>query len=142
MNRIIAACLVAALPICGAQAQSAAPPGFGHGARVSEVYQHPLPDLPGMSLKGVLVEYAPGGGSPAHTHARSALIYATVLQGAVRIQLNGGPVRVYTRGQNFTESPGDRHDISQNASDSEPATLLAVFVVRTDDVPLTTPIGR
>ena len=36
------------------------------------VYQHELPNVPGKSIKGVLVEYGPGGYSPGHTHAKSA----------------------------------------------------------------------
>jgi hypothetical protein len=49
---------------------------------VTLVYKHELPNCPGKSIKGVLVEYGPGGYSPAHTHAKSAFIYATVLEGA------------------------------------------------------------
>jgi quercetin dioxygenase-like cupin family protein len=55
-------------------------------AKVTVAYQHALPGLPGKSIKGVLVEYGPGGYSPSHTHARSAFIYATVLEGEVWAQ--------------------------------------------------------
>lgn len=109
------------------------------GAKVTLVYEHPIPDMPSKSLKGVLVEYEPGGYNSAHTHARSALIYATVLEGAVLSGINGGEVKTYTKGQSFTELPGDLHDVSSNASQTEPAKLLAVFVVDTDDRNLTTP---
>jgi len=109
------------------------------GVKVTLVYQHELPDVPGKSVKGVLVEYEPGGSNPSHTHARSALIYATVLEGTVVGQINGGPVRKYKKGENFTELPGDFHNISANGSDTEPAKLLAVFVVNTDETELTTP---
>jgi len=53
--------------------------------------------------------------------------------------VNGGETKTFTAGQNFTELPGDRHDVSANASKTEPAKLLAVFVVDTDDTALTTP---
>jgi quercetin dioxygenase-like cupin family protein len=86
----------------------------------------------------MLVEYGPGASSPAHTHPASAFIYATVLEGAVRIQVNGGPVTVHRAGENFVEMPGDHHDISANASDTETAKLLAVFVVNTSDTKLVT----
>lgn len=109
------------------------------GAKVTQVYEHAIPEMPGKSLKGVLVEYEPGGYNSAHTHAKSALIYATVLEGAVLSGINGGEVKTYTKGQNFTELPGDLHDVSSNASQTEPAKLLAVFVVDTDDKALTTP---
>jgi quercetin dioxygenase-like cupin family protein len=45
-------------------------------------------------MKGVLVEYGPGGYSPGHTHAKSAFIYTTVLEGAIRSQVNDGPVTI------------------------------------------------
>jgi quercetin dioxygenase-like cupin family protein len=84
----------------------------------------------------VLVEYPPAATSPAHTHPHSAFIYATVLEGAVKSQVNDGPVKVYTAGQSFAEMPGDHHSVSENASTTEPARLLAVFVVDTAETKL------
>jgi quercetin dioxygenase-like cupin family protein len=110
-------------------------------AKVTLVYQHELPNVPGKSIKGVLVEYGPGGFSPGHRHPRSAFIYATVLEGAIRSQVNDGPVTTYEAGQNFSELPGDRHRVSANASDTKPAKLLAVFVVDTAETELTTPLS-
>lgn len=106
-------------------------------AKVSLVYDHELPTVPGKSVRGVLVEYGPGGYSPGHTHPSSAFIYATVLAGAIRSEVNDGPVTTYTAGQNFTELPGERHLVSANASETEPAKLLAVFVVDTNETQLT-----
>src|SRR5215208_5423557 len=103
------------------------------------VYEHALPNVPGKSIKGVLVEYGPGGSSPAHTHPNSAFIYATVLEGAMRSQVNDGPVITYHAGESFSELPGDRHGVSANASNTEPMRLLAVFVVDTSETTLTTP---
>ncbi len=111
-------------------------------AKVTLVYQHELPNVPGKSIKGVLVEYSPGGYSPGHTHAKSAFIYATVLEGAIRSQVNDGPVTIYKAGESFSELPGDRHGVSANASETEPAKLLAVFVVDTSEKVLTIPLGK
>lgn len=111
-------------------------------AKVTVVYDHVLPNAPGKSIKGVLVEYAPGGSSPAHVHAKSAFIYATVLDGAIRSQVNDGPAKVYKAGENFSEMPGDVHAVSANASTTEPARLLAVFVVDTNDTVLTSPAQK
>jgi quercetin dioxygenase-like cupin family protein len=108
---------------------------------VTLVYQHELPNVPGESIKGVLVEYGPCGYSPGHTHPKSAFIYATVLDGAIRSQVNDGPVTTYKAGESFSELPGDRHSVSANASETEPAELLAVFVVDTNETELTTPFG-
>jgi quercetin dioxygenase-like cupin family protein len=132
---ILSILLAAALPFGSANAEAPK----AKNAKVTQVYQHELPNVPGKSIKGVLVEYGPGGYSPGHTHARSAFIYATVLEGAIRSQVNDGPETVYTAGQNFSELPGDRHGVSANASKTQPAKLLAVFVVDTNDKELTTP---
>ncbi|CDX17528.1 conserved exported hypothetical protein [Mesorhizobium sp. ORS 3324] len=112
------------------------------GENVKLVYDQPLPNVPGKSMRAVLVEYEPGGTSSAHTHPKSAFIYATVLEGAIRSKVNDGPVTTYHAGQGFSEFPGDRHGVSENASATEPAKLLAVFVVDTDEKELTTPSGE
>jgi quercetin dioxygenase-like cupin family protein len=112
----------------------------GEAAKVTLVYEHELPNVPGKSMKGVLVEYGPGASNEAHTHPPSAFIYATVLEGAVRSQINDGPVKTYRVGESFTESPGDRHLVSANASTTEPARLLAVFVVDTTAKELVFPL--
>jgi quercetin dioxygenase-like cupin family protein len=135
MKRILLSVLVASLPCAGVHAETPT----AKNAKVTLVYQHELPNVPGKSLKGVLVEYGPGGFSPGHTHPRSAFIYATVLEGAIRSQVNNGPETIYKAGQNFSEMPGDRHGVSANASKTEPARLLAVFVVDTKEKELTTP---
>ena len=111
-------------------------------AKVTLVYDHALPNVPGKSLKGVLVEYGPGVATPGHIHPKSAFIYATVLEGAIRTSVNDGPAVVYKAGQNFSEFPGDRHTLDENASKTEPAKLLAVFVVDSDEKELLTPIKK
>ena len=119
-------------------AAMAATPALAHDDKVTVVYDQPLPNVPGKSMKGVIVEYEPGGTSPAHTHPDSAFIYATVLEGAIRSQVNDGPVVTYRAGENFSEFPGDHHGVSENASKTQRARLLAVFVVDTDETELTT----
>lgn len=107
---------------------------------VKLVYDHPLPNVPGKSMRGVLVEYAPGGSSPGHLHPKSAFIYATVLEGAIRSKVNDEPEVTYRAGESWSEYPGDRHSVSANASATEPARLLAVFVVDTSDTELVLPL--
>ena len=109
-----------------------------HGDKAALIYDHPLPNVPGKSMRAVLVEYEPGGTSAGHTHPKSAFIFATVLEGAIRSQVNDGPVTTYRAGESFSEFPGDRHGVSENASATEPAKLLAVFVVDTSETELTT----
>jgi len=55
---------------------------------------------------------------------------------------NDGPVLTYRAGQNFSEMPGDRHTLEENASKTEPAKLLAVFVVDMDEKELLTPLKK
>lgn len=102
-------------------------------------FNNPIPNVPGKSLLAVVVDYPPGGRSSPHHHARSAFITAYVLQGAVRSQVDDGPVKVYHAGEYFTENPGAHHRVSENASKTEPAKMLAIFVLDTGDVPLSTP---
>jgi quercetin dioxygenase-like cupin family protein len=138
MKRILLSLLVAALPFGGVLAQSQTPPGAKN--KVTVVFQHELPNVPGKSVKGILVEYGPGGFSAAHMHPKSAFIYATVLEGAIRSQVNDGPAKVYKVGQNWSEQPGDKHRVSANASDTKPAKLLAVFIVDTNDKDIVLPL--
>ena len=138
MKRILCSLLVATLPFGSILADAPK----ANNAKVTLVYQHALPNVPGKSIKGVLVEYGPGGSSPGHLHPKSAFIYATVLEGEILSQVNDGPVTTYKAGQSFSELPGDRHAVSANASKTKPAKLLAVFVVDTNETELTTPFGN
>jgi quercetin dioxygenase-like cupin family protein len=74
-------------------------------------------------------------------HLRDRANYAIVL-GAIRSQINDGPVTDYKAGQSFSELPGDRHVVSPNASKAKPAKLLAVFVVDTNETELTIPLAN
>jgi quercetin dioxygenase-like cupin family protein len=129
------------IPILIAACFALATPAAAHdsGETVTPNFAHALPTIPGKSLKAVVVDYAPGGASPAHAHAKSAFIYAYVVSGAIETQVAGQAARVVRAGESFYELPGAHHLISRNASTTEPARLLAVFVVDTDDDTLTTP---
>ena len=105
---------------------------------VTETYRKPIPNLPGKSLVSVTVTYAPGAGSKPHRHAKSGFAYVYVLAGQVRSQVDDEPVRIYRAGESFHENPGAHHRVSENASETEPAKLLAVFVVDSTETTLTT----
>jgi len=85
-----------------------------------------LPDVPGKRVNIVRVTYAPGGYTPAHRHAGSVTAYVTA--GTIRSQLAGGAVDTFKAGESFFEPPGAIHLVSENASSTEPAELVAVFV--------------
>jgi quercetin dioxygenase-like cupin family protein len=85
-----------------------------------------LPNVPGKRVTIVRVTYAPGGYTPPHRHAGSVTAYVTA--GTIRSQLAGGPVESFKAGGSFFEPPGAIHLVSENASITEPAELIAVFV--------------
>jgi quercetin dioxygenase-like cupin family protein len=93
----------------------------------SIVMSQKLPDVPGKTLTGLLVHYEPGGKTPKHQHPGSVMAF--VVSGAVRSQNSAaGPARVYRAGEAFFEPPRSEHLVSENASLTEPASLLAIFV--------------
>jgi len=90
----------------------------------------------------VVVAYPPGGKTPPHVHARSAFITGYVLSGAIRSKVDNGPDHVFKAGESWTEQPGAHHGMSENASATEPASLLAIFVVDSDEKALTTVVDK
>ncbi len=125
MIRTLVGAACACLTLAGAQPAAA----DGPTEQVSPRFAKALPNVPGKSLVAVIVNYPPGAASRPHLHARSAFIYAHVLSGAVETQLEGEPLRTVRAGDSFHEAPGAHHIVSRNASRTEPARLLAVFVV-------------
>ena len=139
MNKIalllaVGASLLATNVSAVAAEETNAPP-----SKVTQIFDRELPNVPGKSMRAVLVEYGPGAASPSHRHPKSAFIYATVLEGEIRSKVNEGSERVYKAGESWTEMPGDHHLVSGNASATEPAKLLAIFVVDTADKELVIP---
>ncbi len=120
---------IAAAGIAGAQAV---------GEQAKPVFSAALPNVPGKSLTAIVVTYAPGGKSVKHHHAGS--VFAYVLSGEIRSEVSViGQAKIYKAGESFFEPPGSEHLVSENASATEPASLLAVFVaddgatLKTDD---------
>jgi quercetin dioxygenase-like cupin family protein len=109
---------------------------------VKPVFEHAIPNIDGKRMVALVVTYPPGGKSTPHHHAGSAFIYAHVLSGAIRSQVDDEPAKVFQVGEGFYEVPGSHHRISENASDRNPASLLAVFIVDSKDTPLTIPDNK
>jgi quercetin dioxygenase-like cupin family protein len=127
-------CTVLGLTLAGAPAGSAL-----ELETAKLVFQRAIPNIPGKNLVAVVVNYPPGGKSQPHRHAKSAFIYAQVLTGAIRSAVGTEPAKVYQAGESFHEEPGAHHRVSENASETQPASLLAVFIVDAEDQPLTIP---
>lgn len=125
------ACVLAALLGVGAAL------ALQNDATVTKVAEVKLPNVPGHTLTAEVVKYQPGGKSSVHHHAGS--VFAYVLTGSIRSQNSAtGPARIYKAGETFFEPPGSDHLISENASASEPASLLAIHIAE-DGAVLTKP---
>ena len=117
----INAASVAIEPLCA----SAEPTGSKLDV-VEPIGSYALPNVPGKRVTIVRVFYGPGGFTRPHRHSGSVTAYIT--KGEIRSQLGGGPVETFKVGQSFFEPPGSTHTVSANASNTEPAELIAVFV--------------
>jgi quercetin dioxygenase-like cupin family protein len=132
---IAAACATLAISMAGSVSAR-----NDEGQTVRKNFEAAIPNIPGKSLIAVEVDYALGAASAPHTHAKSAFIYAYVILGAIESKVNDGETRIYRAGESWSEPPGATHSISRNASNTEPAKLLAVFVLDSNDKALTTSI--
>jgi quercetin dioxygenase-like cupin family protein len=95
------------------------------------VFKHDLPNLTmdDWEVTVSYVDYPPGRVGAAHHHAGFVLAY--VLEGAVVTRISGqGEEKTYTVGQMFYEQPGATHEISKNASQTQPAKLLAMIFAK------------
>src|SRR5882672_4722637 len=116
--------MIASGRVAGAQTPAAAPP------RPPVFVQ----DLPNVSLEGwevtvSHVDYPPGRVGTMHHHAGFVLAY--VLEGSVITKISGqGEEKTYNVGQMFYEQPGATHEVSKNASQTQPAKLLAMIFAK------------
>ena len=118
---MIDAASTAIAPLCASSAQAGSPED-----KVELIGSYALPNVAGKRVTIVRVFYGPGGFNRPHRHAGSVTAYIT--KGEIRSQLGGGPVETFAVGQSFFEPPGSTHLVSANASATEPAELIAVFV--------------
>lgn len=108
------------------------------GGKTRAVFTHDLPDVTtaGWAVTAVEVSYGPGEQTPSHRHPGITIAY--VLEGEIRSRVGDQPEKTYKAGQMFLETPGQLHSVSQNASNTEPAKLLAVLLAEKGEQ-LTTP---
>ncbi|MEU4673066.1 cupin domain-containing protein [Amycolatopsis sp. NPDC023774] len=105
---------------------------------LTPLIQQALPNVQGKTFTSAIVTLPPGSRAAPHRHGE-AFVYAYVLDGTVRSQLEGQPVTTYQQGQNWIEQPGAHHVLTENTSATERARLLVVFVadpgaaLKTDD---------
>lgn len=120
-NRLAAVLLLVTSPAL------ASPPEETLEETVVPLVTQSLPGIAGKRFTAAVVTFPPGARAQAHRHG-SAFLYAYVLEGVVRSQLEGQPVQTYRTGQGWTEQPGAHHLLTENASTRTPARLLVTFV--------------
>ena len=91
-----------------------------------------------QEVQMLTVEYAPGEASQPHRHSGHTFVY--VAQGTVVMQVEGGEELTLTVGQTFYENPQDIHTVSKNASSTESAKILVLFL-RPKGAPPTLPVN-
>ncbi|HEX7931603.1 MAG TPA: cupin domain-containing protein [Paraburkholderia sp.] len=131
-----AATLAASALIGASQAALAAAPAVAHET-ITPAFAEAIANVPGKKMTALVVDYPPGGKSSPHRHGH-AFVVAYVLSGAIRSGVDGGEAHVFHAGEHWTEKPGAHHTVSENASDAEPAKLLAIFVADKNDDKLVT----
>jgi quercetin dioxygenase-like cupin family protein len=94
--------------------------------KVTSLMSKDLPEHPGKEALMITVEHAPGGASVMHRHNAHAFVY--MLEGSVVMQLKGGQQVTLTPGQTFYEGPDDVHLLDRNASSTQPAKFLVLFI--------------
>lgn len=116
---------------------SAADAQTRNGTTAQQVQSGPGPvfkrDLPNITMEDwevtvSYVDYPPGRVGQTHHHAGFVLAY--VLEGAIVTKISGQEERTYRVGEMFFEPPGSTHEVSNNASASEPAKLLAMIFAK------------
>ena len=105
--------------------------------KVTSLMSRDLSDIPGKEGDMLIVEYAPGAVDPIHRHNANAFVY--VLEGSVVMQVKGGEQVTLQPGQTFYEGPNDIHVVGRNASKTEPAKFLVVFI-KNKGTPILTPV--
>ena len=106
---------------------------------VNDLMARDLLGVPGKEVRMLTVEYAPGGSSPPHRHNAQVFVY--VLHGSLRMQVRGLPAVTLKSGDTYYESPDDVHEVSANASETEPAKFL-VFTLKDKTAPVSSPASQ
>ncbi len=126
---------LAAAVMFAAPAWSQTKPAHHDGRAIEAVIAEKLSVVPGKILTAQVVHYAPGGASKPHYH--DADVFAFVLTGQILSGEEGEPPKVYNPGEARFERRGQHHVVSRNASMTEPASMLVVFISN-EDATLTT----
>jgi quercetin dioxygenase-like cupin family protein len=112
--------VVATLPT----AAESAPAGSASTRR--DVIKQRLPGEPERDISLVEVTYPLGTGSPPHLHANGVMAF--VVSGTITSKVGDGPEQTFNAGDAWWEPEGAIHRVSRNASSTQSATLLAIYI--------------
>ncbi len=127
MTLVLRLFLASALAVAGHASLAQEP------AKVMPLLQRAL-DIDGKELVMLRVDFPPGGADQVHRHDADVFVY--MLSGSVVMQVRGGPEVTLNPGDTFAEEKDDVHVVGRIASDSEPASFLAIFVKDADKPPV------
>jgi len=97
-----------------------------YAATRREVIRQELPGEPLRDISLIEVTYPPATGSPPHLHANGVMAF--VVSGSIVSKVGDGAEQTFHAGDAWWEPPAAIHRVSRNASSTEPATLLAIYV--------------
>lgn len=119
-----------------ASAMCMADPAADPSTIITPLLEKPLAARSAAVASVLTVEYAPGAGTPSHSHPADTFVY--VLEGAIEMQVAGGELKVLKAGDTYYEKPTDKHVVSRNASKTAKAKFLVMFV-KDKDAPVLVP---
>ena len=119
------------LPLLGAALTAptrpvAASGGSSTGPSRRQVIKQRLPGDPPRDVTLVEVHYPPGTGSPVHVHANGVIGF--LVSGSIISKVDDGPEQTFRAGDAWWEPSGAIHRVSRNASLTDSAKLLAIYI--------------
>jgi quercetin dioxygenase-like cupin family protein len=130
--RFLFLCLIATISVVGL-AQSGK-----DSVTVKPLMTKDVVGVPGKEAVVLTVDYLPGGASMPHRHEAQVFLY--VVEGSIVTQVEGQPPVTLTAGQTFYENPTDIHKTAKNASQTEPAKVVA-FIIKDKGKPVSQPVA-
>ena len=109
------------------KARAEGAPSTAASTVTNDLMKRDLLSVPGKEIRVLTVEYVPGGASLPHRHNAQVFVY--LLEGSVRMQVEGSPTAILGPGAVFYEGPDDIHTVSANASATRPAKMLVFMLV-------------
>lgn len=125
-GKILGGFLSGVLTLGVAPVTSAQQPPSASPVSRTELLKQVLPTGNFRNVQAVIVELGPAAAAPRHRHDVAVLAY--VLEGIVENQFDGGAILTHKLGDGWWEAPGTVHSVARNASKTERARLLVIYI--------------